>query len=86
MNFQSVNMPYKHKRDCPVCNKPGIRYISDHLRQVHNLYGDERKKLLERARFSTYNHNPSLLPTHILKEMRCVRKKTSAVLKPKKSI
>jgi hypothetical protein len=45
LNFQSVNMPYKHKRDCPLCNKPGLRYIStsDHLRQVHNLYGDQRK-------------------------------------------
>ena len=82
-------MPYKHKRDCPVCNKPGLRYTSDHLRQVHNLYGDERKNVLERVRLSTpYNHNPNLLPArpaHILKEMRCVRKKTSAVIKPTKS-
>jgi hypothetical protein len=61
--------------------------MSDHLRQVHNLYGDERKNVLGRVRFSTpYNHNPSLLPAHILKEMRCVQKKTSAVLKPTKTI
>ena len=42
--FSSINMPYKHKRDCPVCDKPGLRYMSDHLRQVHHSYGDERKK------------------------------------------
>jgi hypothetical protein len=58
--------------------------------QVHNLYGDERKNVLGWVRFSTqYNHNSSLLPArpaHILKEMRCVRKKTSAVLKPTKTI
>ena len=40
----SVEMPYKHKRDCPVCDKLGLRYMSNHLRQVHHLYGDERKK------------------------------------------
>ena len=83
-------MPYKHKRDCPLCNKPGLRYISDHLRQVHNLYGDQRKKWLGRARFSTpHSHNSSLLPirpAHILKEMRCVRKKTNSVLKPTKTV
>ena len=42
----SVEMPYKHKRDCPVCDKLGLRYMSNHLRQVHHLYGDERKKCL----------------------------------------
>jgi hypothetical protein len=83
-------MPYKHKRDCPLCNKPGLRYISDHLRQVHNLYGVQRKKWLGRVRFSTpHSHNSSLLPirpAHILNEMRCVRKKTSSVLKPTKTV
>ena len=39
-------MPYKHKRDCPVCDKPGLRYMSDLLRQDHHLYGDERRKWL----------------------------------------
>ena len=78
-------MPYKHKRDCPFCSKPGLRYMSDHLRQVHNLYGDERKKWLGRARFSApHDHNSSQLatrPAQILKEMRCVQKKTSSALK-----
>lgn len=45
-------MPYKHKRDCPICNKPNLQYISDHLRQVHKLYGNERKEYLKKAIFS----------------------------------
>ena len=54
LSTPSVKMPYKHKRDCPVCDKPGLRYMSNHLRQVHHLYGDERKKWLGRARFTTW--------------------------------
>ena len=81
-------MPYKHKRDCPVCNKPGLLYMSNHLRQVHHLYGDERKKWLGRARFSiSHKHCFGSLTgrrSHTLKEMRCVRKKTRSVLKPTK--
>ena len=73
-------MPYKHKKDCPVCDKPGLRYMSDHQRQVHHLNGDERKKWLGRARFSiSHKHCSGSLPaypTHTVKEIRCVRKKT----------
>ena len=83
-------MPYKYTRDCPVCNKPGLRYMSNHLRQVHALYGDERKKWLGRARFSILNkHCAGVLPgrsMHSLKEMRYVRKKTSSVIKPTKTV
>ena len=62
--------------------------MSNRLRQVHHLYADERKKCLGRARFSvSHKHCSGLLPrrpTHTLKEMRCVRKNTSSVLKPAK--
>ena len=79
-------MPYKHKRNYPVCDKPGLRYMSNHLRQVHHLYGDERRKWLGRARFSISHKycsgSPPGRPTH---EMRCVRKKTCSVLKPTKA-
>ena len=51
-DHRGVNMPYKYKRDCPICYKPGLQFISDHLRQVHHLYGDERKKWLSLAPFS----------------------------------
>ena len=83
-------MPYnKHKRDCPVCDKPGLRYMSNHLRQVHHLYGDERKKWLGRARFSiSHKHCSGSLPgcpTQAVEEMRCVRKKACSVQQPTKA-
>ena len=82
-------MPYKHKRDCPVRDKPGLRYMSDHLRQVHHLYGDERKKWLGRATFSiSHKHCSGSLaacPTHTVEEIRCVRKKTCSVRQPTKT-
>ncbi len=65
--------------------------MSNHLRQVHALYGDERNKWLRRAGFSTsFKYNTSLLhvrPTHILKETRCVgNKKKNSVIKPTKTV
>ena len=63
--------------------------MSDHLRQVHCLYGDERKKWLGRARFSiSHKHCSGLLPvppTHTVEEIRCVRKKTCSVRQPTKA-
>ena len=63
--------------------------MSDHLRQVHHLYGDERKKWLGRARFSiSHKYCSGSLPrrpTHTVKEMRCVRKKTCSVRQPTKA-
>ena len=63
--------------------------MSDHLHQVHCLYGDERKKWLGRARFSiSHKHCSGSLPacpTHTVEEMRCVRKKTCSVQQPTKS-
>ena len=90
-NIPPVKMPYKHKRDCPVCDKPGLLYMSDHLRQVlvHHLYGDEKKKWLGRARFSiSHKHCSGSLPgcpTHTVEEMRCVRKITCSVRQPTKA-
>ena len=55
--------------------------MSNHLRQVHYLYDDEREKWLGRARFTIlHKHCSGSLPgrpTHTVEEMRCVRKKTS---------
>ena len=63
--------------------------MSNHLCQVHHLYGDERKKWLGRARFSIlYKHCSGSLPgcpTHTVEEMRCVRKKTCSVRQPTKA-
>ena len=89
LNIPPGKMPYKHKRDCPVCDKPGLRYMSDHLRQVHCLYGDERKKWLGRARFSIWHKHCSgslpACPTRTVEEIRCVRKKTCSVRQPTKA-
>ena len=67
LNISPVKMLYKHKRDlerdCPVCDKPGLRDMSDHLHQVHHLYDDEKKKWLGRARFSiSHKHCSGSLP------------------------
>ena len=45
-------MPYKFKRNCPVCGKPALQYLSDQLPQVHDLLGPERKQRLRMATFS----------------------------------
>ena len=57
MGHPTVKMPYKYKKDCPICNKSDLQYISDHLRQVHKLYGNERKQWLKRAVFSRRESN-----------------------------
>ena len=60
--------------------------MSNHLRQVHHLYGDKRKNWLGRARFSIlHKHCSGSLPgcpIPIVEEMRCVRKKTCSVRQP----
>ena len=45
-------MPYRSRRSCPICCKSGLLYLSDHLRQVHNLSMEERKPLLKSVVFS----------------------------------
>ena len=52
-NTERVNMPYRNRRSCPSCCKSGLLYLSDHLRQVHNLSREERKPWLKSAVFST---------------------------------
>ena len=63
--------------------------MSDHLRQVHYLLGDEREKWLGSARFSiSHKHCSCSLPacpTHTVEEIRCVRKKTCSVRQPTKA-
>ena len=48
-------MPYKFKRNCPVCRKPDLLYLSDHLRQVYQLQAHERKQWLSAAIFTGFN-------------------------------
>ena len=34
-------------KDCPVCGKEDLLKLSNHLKQVHNITGVERKRLLK---------------------------------------
>lgn len=45
-------MAPKFKKDCPICHKSRILYLSDHLRQVHQLSSEERRPWLKSAVFS----------------------------------
>ena len=42
-------MPYKYKRTCPICQRPGLSQLNAHLRQVHGLEATERQKWLKEA-------------------------------------
>lgn len=47
-----INMAPQFKRDCPICYKSGLLYLSGHLRQVHQLSREGRKPWLKSAIFS----------------------------------
>ena len=49
-------MPYKYRRNCPICGKRDLLYLSDHLRQVHGLSSQARQPWLQRA-----SHLPPLV-------------------------
>lgn len=46
-------MPYRHRRNCPICGKQDLLYLSDHLRQLHQLSSVERQPFLKRALLSS---------------------------------
>ena len=54
-------MPYKHRRNCPLCCKPNLLYLANHLSQVHGLTSEERQPWLKSAMFS--NNNSPALPS-----------------------
>ena len=37
------------RKICPVCKKTGLKYLRPHLRHVHELTGEEREQMLEKA-------------------------------------
>ena len=42
-------MPSKEVRKCPICHRPGIVNLSQHLNGVHGIGGQERKQLIQRG-------------------------------------
>ena len=42
-------MPSKKPRTCPVCHRPGLINLSQHLKGVHSITGQERKRLIQKG-------------------------------------
>ena len=42
-------MPSKIPRTCPVCYRPGLINLSQHLNGVHSITGQERKRLIQKG-------------------------------------
>ena len=42
-------MPSKTPRTCPVCHRPGLINLSQHLNGVHSITGQERKRLIQKG-------------------------------------
>ena len=40
-------MPSKEPRTCPICHRPGLINLSQHLSGVHSITGQERKQLIQ---------------------------------------
>ena len=46
-------MPSKRPCSCPICHRPGLINLSQHLNGVHSIRGQERKLLIQRATVET---------------------------------
>ena len=46
-------MPSKRPRSCPICHRPGLINLCQHLNGVHSIRGQERKLLIQRATVET---------------------------------
>ena len=42
-------MPSKKPLTCPVCHRPGLINLSQHLNGVHSITGQERKRLIQKG-------------------------------------
>ena len=42
-------MPSKKPHACPICHRPGLINLSQHLSGVHRIGGQERKQLIQRG-------------------------------------
>ena len=60
---KAFKMPYRHRRMCPICFKPHLLSLSNHLRQVHGLSSEERQPWLKRALRSPLPLDP--YPVHL---------------------
>ena len=42
-------MPSIKPRTCPICHRPGLINLSQHLNGIHRIGGQQRKQLIERG-------------------------------------
>ena len=42
-------MPSKKPHACPICHRPGLINLSQHLSGAHRIGGQERKQLIQRG-------------------------------------
>jgi len=70
------NMPYKYRRTCPICGRPELLKLNNHLQQVHKI--EERKQCLKMAVFTPLHH-PYVRP-EFTKALKPIGKKKQKVL------
>ena len=76
-------MAPKFKINCPICHKPELLYLSDHLKQVHQLSSDERQPWLKSAVFSSSKSNGiPYMPPFPFWGMRSIPQHSSDRIKP----
>ena len=44
--IKSLLPQHRNKKNCPLCDTKNLIKLSNHLKQIHNLTGDNRKRLL----------------------------------------
>ena len=54
----TITMSQQLKLNCPICNYPRLTNLSRHIITVHGINGQERKRLLAKARFATLSTQP----------------------------
>ena len=64
-----VNMSLKQGRICPICFKENLYYLGDHLRQVHQLSGSEKKDWFRQAKFCSLT--PQESPSEMMYRETC---------------
>ena len=73
IEYYEQEMPSKKPRMCPICHRPIIINLSQHLNGVHRIGGQERKQLIQRKMVGSkvmimepqLNHTESHIEKHI---------------------
>ena len=55
-------VPRRRPRICPVCGKEDLKFLSDHIRQVHQMSSNERTTLLKSALYQGIKSYGNAIP------------------------